>query len=871
MFLGAGRFGWRRASIEDARAENTVQSRRIAKVVSGLLFSAFLFSSGHALADARTEARARFRKGMEAILNGRYEEGIPELQRAYEILPHPNVLFNIARAYAEAGDLDNAILHYRKYLDTNPKDRDEVLQIVANLESRLRRQQAAAQAAQQSSGQQQPATGVAAQTTPTTTQTPVGSAGVTPSTVPQTGMGTPGPDQTTPQPRLDASGVKTEDVFAETVVTASRGAQSPLEAPNSTSIITEQDIRLSGITKIPELLRRFAGLDIMQITGAQTEVGIRGFNQRLSNRVLVLVNGRSVYVDLLGATLWPALSVGVEDIERIEVVRGPGSALYGADAFNGVINIITKAPGEGTSGINVGYGDHDTTHGSLWATGRDRDFAWRAAAGYDYLPRWSRDVSNTRRDLRLGVDDQNASQRTVRMDLRGTQQIGKDVVVGIGGGLVRGDFETLGIGPLNNIAINEWHTSDVTVYVNAPYIQARAFWNRFSGAPRLNSNYIGQSMFASPRAAQNVIDGEVQFVNQFETGKGIRHDLHLGVSYRYKDVEWSYNRGFRVEHHRAAFFHDEIKLGERFAIIGDYRLDYVPYLQKVIQSPRGSVLFHPTKESTLRAVVATAFRKPTFLESYVDFPFQLPQAGAVFQVQGERDDDPRYKVQQEKVFTAELGYLNQESDYFVVDSAVYFNQVSDLIQISAPRQLLVSDIPGGLAQPRPEFALYPVLYGGFDNQCQRYNLYGGEVGVRTFPTEGLDLYANYTLNKVVQDNSRCPSPQEVVVDQRTPMHKVNLGVQVRTRPGIDGEVDFHYVSSQTWAEQVADIQDQTVEYRGFAVDAYTLLNARVGYRFLRNQADVSVMSYNLLGTEHRQHPFGQLVGRRVMAFFTYRF
>ena len=77
----------------------------------------------------------------------------------------------------------------------------------------------------------------------------------------------------------------------------------------------------------------------------------------------------------LGATLWAVLSVAVEDIDRIEVVRGPASALYGADAFNGVINIITKRPGEGGNGVAGGFGDHDITHGSVWASGRDKDFA----------------------------------------------------------------------------------------------------------------------------------------------------------------------------------------------------------------------------------------------------------------------------------------------------------------------------------------------------------------------------------------------------------------------------------------------------------------------------------------------------------------
>ena len=241
-----------------------------------------------------------------------------------------------------------------KYLEGNPKDRDEVAQIVAALETRIRKQQAELIEAQQA-------------------QTPTGA----PGDHARRGAGRAGRTgcgaaawrddgagrRAAPRERgsppsvgrgLPEGALKTEEVFEETVVTASKTAQSPLDAPNSTSIITEQDIRLSGITKIPELLRRLAGVDIMETTGSQTEVSLRGFNQRLSNKVLVLVNGRSVYVDLLGATLWTTLSIGVEDIERIEVVRGPGSALYGADAFNGVINIITKTPGEGGSGVNVG-------------------------------------------------------------------------------------------------------------------------------------------------------------------------------------------------------------------------------------------------------------------------------------------------------------------------------------------------------------------------------------------------------------------------------------------------------------------------------------------------------------------------------------
>src|SRR5262249_57172810 len=102
-----------------------------------------------ARADERTEARAHFKRGMSQIADGRYDSGIEELKKAYDILPHPNVLYNIARAYVDQGDLENAVAYYKKYLEGNPKDRDEVAQIVASLEARIRKQQAQLLEAQQ--------------------------------------------------------------------------------------------------------------------------------------------------------------------------------------------------------------------------------------------------------------------------------------------------------------------------------------------------------------------------------------------------------------------------------------------------------------------------------------------------------------------------------------------------------------------------------------------------------------------------------------------------------------------------------------------------------------------------------------------------
>jgi iron complex outermembrane receptor protein len=850
-----------------------VAQRNLARIAAGLFLGALVLSAGSARADERTEARTHFKKGMAEIADGRYEVGIEELKKAYDILPHPNVLYNIARAYVDQGDLENAVAYYKKYLEGNPKDRDEVAQIVASLEARTRKQEAERAEANTVTNPTGPGTtGPGAGTQP-------GGGTTGPGAGTQPGGGTTGPGAgTKPGGKegagaLPEGGLKTEEVFEETVVTASKAAQSPLDAPNSTSIITEQDIRLSGITKIPELLRRLAGVDIMETTGAQTEVSLRGFNQRLSNKVLVLINGRSVYLDLLGATIWATLSIGVEDIERIEVVRGPGSALYGADAFNGVINIITKAPGEGGSGFNVGYGDHNTTHGTVYASGRDKELAYRISAGYDYLPRWSKEVPSGRSDVVLSSNDQQESQRTSRIDGTVTRQFGKDVTVGVQGGFVGGGSEMLGVGVLNDLDL-DYTVGDVTMFLNSKHFEARAFLQDLRGTDGINASYVGQTLLPA-HFKSDVVDGELQYIDQFNFGPNVANDLHVGAAYRLKYVDFTYLGQNETENHAGFFVHDEVKIAPRLAFVGDYRADYVPYLDRIVQSPRLSVLFHPSARSTIRGIVGTAFRTPDYVEAYLGLPLQLPLAGASALINGQPPDKPNFKLNPEQIFTTEVGYLNSDSDLFTFDSAFFYNHASNLIDLAPLNSVTVGDLANTAVPTAPSYqtGLYPAFLGGWENECQTFNTLGAEVGVRTFPADGLDVYANGTLMDVKEDTSGCTPGQLALLasDARTSAVKINAGIQLRTKPGIDGSIDFHYVSPQTWAEQVEDIQKQAIVYQSFRIDSYELLNASVGYRFLQNKAEIRGVGFNLLDDQHREHPFGQLIGRRVMALFSYKF
>src|SRR4029079_15338082 len=134
-----------------------------------------------------------------------------------------------------------------------------------------------------------------------------------------------------------------------------------------------------------------------------------------------------------------------------------------------------------------------------------------------------REVPNGRADVRTGIGDQVESSRTVRIDARGTRQIGKDTTFGIGAGLAQGSVEVLGIGPLNDIVLPRFVSTDVTTYLNAEHFDARVFWNRLRADNSLNVNYIGQSLLPA-RAEQNVVHGELVYKLKAELTKDLTND-----------------------------------------------------------------------------------------------------------------------------------------------------------------------------------------------------------------------------------------------------------------------------------------------------------------------------------------------------------
>lgn len=155
------------------------------------------------------------------------------------------------------------------------------------------------------------------------------------------------------------------------VTSVSKKEQKLSEVPAALFVITQEDIRHSGATSIPDLLRMVPGMDVAQINASTWAISARGFNLQFSNKLLVLIDGRAVYTPLFGGVYWDTQDVPLEDIQRIEVIRGPGGTLWGANAVNGVINIITKRA-EQTSGtlITGGAGSQEQGFGMVQYGGK---------------------------------------------------------------------------------------------------------------------------------------------------------------------------------------------------------------------------------------------------------------------------------------------------------------------------------------------------------------------------------------------------------------------------------------------------------------------------------------------------------------------
>ena len=146
-----------------------------------------------------------------------------------------------------------------------------------------------------------------------------------------------------------------EELMKVEIVSLTKTSRPLSESAAAAFVISQEDIRRSGVTSIPEALRMAPGINVARIDANKWAITARGFNYRYSSKLLVMIDGRTLYTPFFAGVYWELQDYALEDIDRIEVIRGPGGSLWGANAVNGVINIITKSAKE-TKGVLVSGG-----------------------------------------------------------------------------------------------------------------------------------------------------------------------------------------------------------------------------------------------------------------------------------------------------------------------------------------------------------------------------------------------------------------------------------------------------------------------------------------------------------------------------------
>ncbi|MBS0150687.1 MAG: TonB-dependent receptor [Nitrospira sp.] len=630
----------------------------------------------------------------------------------------------------------------------------------------------------------------------------------------------------------------------ETVSIASRHEQPISEAPSNVYVITDEDIRLSGATDVPTILRRVPGLEVMQMSGADFNVSIRGNNQPMANKLLVLVDGRSIYVDLQGTVYWKALPVTLPEIKRIEVLKGPASALYGFNAFDGVVNIITKSPEEMRGAtLQFGGGELGTITSSAVAAATMGNLGVRVSAGRDQNQQWRDEDALAFRSHKLNVTTQYALSGNSTLHLSGgvvdtnryDGQVGETVST-------RTDLTQAYVS-----AGLDWSTFSI-----------RTWWSRLSSASIPNANpLIANFLTITDRNGQSLSSTVADTYNldlQHMIKLGGSHQFTYGFNYRHLSLSSNISSGLSREDRLGLFVQDEWQITPSISVVAGGRYDLDTFINPTV-SPRLAVIYQLSPNHSFRASASVAYRPPTLIETSLDqrakttIPTELAPPSpttftTVIPVRGSANLAP------EQIISGEIGYQGWWFQHRLrTRGDLFFNHLSDLIgnrNVSATQATFVND--QGHA-----------------------NIYGMEVGIEVLATTWLSGYANYSYE--LFDHTFLGT-----VRRGAPHHKANVGLRGIWSTGVSADVSYHYVGQATYpvAQTLTLLAPFGVPFINPQVSNYNLLNLRLGYRFWQQQsaagylrdAEVALSVFNALNDTHREHPLGDLLGTRVMGWLT---
>lgn len=619
--------------------------------------------------------------------------------------------------------------------------------------------------------------------------------------------------------------------------------------PAAIYVLSNDDIRHSGATTIPEALRLVPGMHVAKVDGNKWSVSVRGFGGEFANKLLVLVDGRSVYTPLFSGTWWDQVDVMMEDIDRIEVIRGPGASLWGANAVNGVINIVTKKASDtqGTlASAHVGnerfggglrYGADLGDNGYLKVYGRhaEHDDSSGLAQGGGDVGRLSK--IGFRWDKQLNPLDKLTLQGDALLgESGGIQQTFPQLggPTGVTSQLLPTDQEFHG----HNL-LGRWEqrqSADSTTVL-------RMYWDRHGR----KSRYLG---------AEYEIDTiDTDFQHNFRLNDS--HMLIWGMGYRYNSNRFSngslmgLTRPRRDDRIYSVFVQDEITLApNRWQLTLGSKLEHNPVTEFEIQ-PNARLLWTPSEEHSLWASISRSVRTPNWVNQDIYYTDRLIASGTFgnpLPVLVALRGNPN--MHSENMLGYELGWRAHWNKSFDTDAALYYYDYQRLQSVS-PGNLDFSTANNG-------YLLQNSYFGNFGLG----EVFGGEVAANWQVSEAWRLRASYS-HAENHFKTSAAAPALTASDANSfayPVDQASLWSMYKLLPELSLDMTWRYVDSLSVPNSPR---------------SYHEVDARLAWQ-LANNTEIALVGRSLLDSRHFEASAERLsavtgVQREVYATFRWQF